>query len=507
VQRRGPLLELALVVGALACAIHTLLRAPAWTVDDAFIVARYAENAVRHGRLAFDLEGDRVQGFTSDAAMLIAIAARWLGADPVSAVRVVCEAAFLATVALIPAVARALGAPAPTAGLVAIVHATMAEHTTHATSGLETELFVLVTLAALLFFLREVRSPGRALALAAACAAAILVRPEGVLYAPLLVWTVGSRWREDGWRERAAPILVFAAPVATLAAFHLGTFGELLPNTFHAKAGAFHLLHVQSLAGRAGETFGGQVVLALIVAAVARLLGGPRLPSAPALSSRAGLAAAAMVIGAQAVGYSRSLPIMDYAHRFAFHALAPLLVVALVATSAGVRAIEALDARDRAGARVACAALMALGLLLSVSRGVDRTWVERDRNADYQRTLDTVYRPAARWVLENTTERATLAVYPDAGLVPYLTGRATIDFGGLNDRVLARTRETGVVVRYFFEKDADVALLSSPRPGLLADDGATAIVADPRFAERYELATTFATTWGASLRVYARRPR
>jgi len=124
------------------------------------------------------------------------------------------------------------------------------------------------------------------------------------------------------------------------------------------------------------------------------------------------------------------------------------------------------------------------------------------------RAMDLLCAPTATCIVDHTAPNATIAVYPDAGCVPYRSRRRTIDFGRLNDAALARsTRAPADVAAYFFVNDPDVLVASRPRPGELWDDGAQAIVADPRCQTGYELAFQRDTAEGVGYVVYRRRPR
>jgi hypothetical protein len=283
-----------------------------------------------------------------------------------------------------------------------------------------------------------------------------------------------------------------------VTAVRLAYFGDIVPNTFHAKSGAWNMIHLRSVADFGASAFGALSVAALASAAAALLLG--RRPQAPPRAALDAAIASAIAVVVQVAAYSRSELAMDYAYRFAFHSLGYVIVGLLAIVHVGVAGAAAVSDRI---SRAAVGAVVTLGALASASRGVDRARVESDRSALYERDLRTVYLPAARWVLDHTSKEATLSVYPDAGLVPYVSRRRTIDFGRLNDRKLARMRVATDVAAYFFVTDPDVALFTV-RGQIPWDDGAATTLADPRFAERYRLEERFATSWGPALLVYAR---
>jgi hypothetical protein len=102
--------------------------------------------------------------------------------------------------------------------------------------------------------------------------------------------------------------------------------------------------------------------------------------------------------------------------------------------------------------------------------------------------------------------RATLAVHPDAGIVPYRTGLRTIDFGRLNDAYLAReARAPADVAAYFFANAPDAWMVSQRGPDRLWDDGAEAIAHDVRFERLYQSVSESLSADGRGVRLYARR--
>jgi len=111
------------------------------------------------------------------------------------------------------------------------------------TSGLENPLFVLELSLLLYLSMRAVLlaelTAGRAVALGAIVAAAALTRPDGVLLAIAYPALVAGRGTFS--LERARHLLTyaagFAAPLAAFLALRLYYFGELYPNTYHAKGG------------------------------------------------------------------------------------------------------------------------------------------------------------------------------------------------------------------------------------------------------------------------------
>jgi hypothetical protein len=501
-------MDVALAAVATAYAVVALARAPAWTVDDAFIVARYADNLAHTGRLAFNLEGPPVEGFSSLLAVLVGAAASAAGLPTVGALRALGVLAFVSTGLLLLALAKELRVPPPAGGAAAALNATVAENVTHATSALETELYVALSVALAWAAARALRTPRRpSTPLAALAFALCLCRPEGVIAAALLTGVVLARRRRQGPSALRPAVRAvaqnFVLPMALVVLARGLYYRDFVPNTFRAKLGGWNLSQLRDLGGLFDACTRSAILVALVLAAVCGLLEVP--VRGPGPRERIIAASAVAIVALHSVGYAHSVPLMDYASRFAVHSEGWLLVIALVAAGAAVRAARRAWRRAPAtGVSFAC--LMALALFVDTARGAARLPDEYLRTARYERSLRRGAASVAAWIETHTPRDATLATYPDAGLVPYRTGRTTIDFGRLNDRFLAGSQRTpDEVARYFFDLEPDVLVVSQPSPGHLWDSGAERIASDPRFEQGYRLDLAVPLDDRLALRVYARR--
>jgi len=503
---RSPRFDVALAGLATLWIIVAVLRAPSWTVDDAWIVARYAENAVRHGTLSFNASGERVEGFTSPLAMVVAVLANAAGAGPIAATKLVGFAATALLPLLAFATARELRSPTPAGGITAIVAASFAEHATHARSGLETEIYVAAALATFLGLARALRSPrapSGMFALGASLAA--WTRPEGIALAALGAGAIVLARKEAD--RRAALKRLAAGPGAAIAALfvlRLAYYGSLAPNTYYAKRGTWNAAHARDLVALLD---GGVLDLVLAAGALfvlARIVGARVRRPSPRTERLAGVALLALAL--DVLTYARVEPLMDYARRFAFHGLAAILVLSLGAATIAVRAARAFARRTSGAGRIGAAAGVGFALVAAIGHGLGglakwRYWTTR-----YEAVTRSHYVVAAAWIESNTAPDATIAVYPDAGIVPYTTKRTTIDFGRLNDRYLAREAQTpAAVAAYFFARAPEVLMVSEKSPTALWDPGADAIVADPRFQAGYTLVATLTAPLEGTLRLYARK--
>lgn len=238
----APWERLALLGGVAGAAVHLArFSHPDHAIDDAWISFRVARNLLEHGVPTYNVGQPPVEGMTNLLWTLLSTS--WIAAfpqlDPLVPARVVAWVCQLGAVALAGAAARrlALGEGARgfqpavavlvTTGLCAL-SGSMAFH---ASTGLETGLWALLTMGAV-----ERATAGRGFATGALLAAAFATRPEAALLGPTLLVAlalgVGER---DRRREALRGAVVLLVGVAAVEAFRWGTYGALLPNTFYAK--------------------------------------------------------------------------------------------------------------------------------------------------------------------------------------------------------------------------------------------------------------------------------
>jgi len=212
-----------------------------YATDDAWISFRIARNLVEHSALTYDLARPPVEGMTN--LLWTLLSATWIAAfpriDPIFFAQIIGGISHLATVALAGTLAAAWagelgGDPRLAAAAAGGLLAASGSMAFYAASGLETALDGLLFLWAVREIRKEIlgtasRFAGLALALSA-CS-----RPEGVLAGMLLCgWLFWARPARSSALRVAVPFLL---AVGALEAFRLGYYGDLVPNTFHAKSG------------------------------------------------------------------------------------------------------------------------------------------------------------------------------------------------------------------------------------------------------------------------------
>ena len=279
------------------------------------------------------------------------------------------------------------------------------------------------------------------------------VRPEGVLVSGVL-WLL-RRGRRD--------LLILAGFIGGITAFRLAYYGDIVPNTFHAKVGGLPVWRGLQYLAEFGTTAGPLLVLGLVgaVLALRRWREDPQVQTAV-------LAVVYVVyvigVGGDFKGTSRFLiPI------------APALAVLAVSV---VKA-----SRPQSVALGVLAVLLAIPGFMSMSEHAERFRAIRADRMVVGQLLDAAL-PAD----------AVIAIH-SAGIVPFYARRTTVDMWGINDAHIARAAvEMGEGTAgherhdyaYVLSREPDVIL---PERGLVTD--ARRDLGDPGvfgegFAERYQ---------------------
>lgn len=384
--------RLAPIVAALAV---LAVGAVAWpyTVDDAYIVARYASRiASGHGYSMND--GPATDGVTGPLGLFPGLAASLVGLDPVFAAKLAgLLAGALAAGLIVERVRRrAVGSRAvwTACGFLAVSPAMGI----WSAAGLETGL---ATLAATLAVMAAMRRPSpRGLVLGVTTFALAWLRPEAIPAAFVLVLGAGMRDRRQGLIALGLGV----AGLACVAGFRLSMFGTLVPLSLSAKpadlgAGLWYVAH------EALFTLGAASAVPAVVAA--RFSRSLRTPAAFVVV----YVLSVLLAGGDWMPGARLLtPIVP---AFAW------LVGVGVSDLARLRHVGA-----RGGIAIAVLSCAIPALVLIVQLPLVR---------ESGSTRETVGRELATYL----GERATRVALVDVGFLPYVGGFAVVDLAGVTD--------------------------------------------------------------------------
>lgn len=227
-------LAVLLLAGAAALAHASTV---AWLCDDAFISFRYARHLAEGKGLVFNA-GEAVEGYTNFLWTLLLAGGLRIGLAPEALSTTLGLVSFAGTAAVL-AWAGHRSAPRDDRGFLPVAalcwlgigHARL-----FATSGLETSFCALLFTAAAALAV-EARTDRHWLALGVLGALATLTRPEGALVVAVAVVVALASGPRRG-RALAGVLLPVSALLGPWLVWKLSFYGDLLPNTWHAKAGS-----------------------------------------------------------------------------------------------------------------------------------------------------------------------------------------------------------------------------------------------------------------------------
>lgn len=445
------------------------------TVDDAFISFRYARNLVDGLGLVFN-EGERVEGYTNLSWVLLMAAGSAAGLElPGFAVAVSIACVAWLVLAMVR-FSLEIETVRPLAGLALLGPALLAAHPLfiqHAGNGLETALFTLLLFLFVAAYEDQRRGAGSPWRTGILIGLGYLTRPDAVLWLAVavaadLVWWLRGRphFALGGTLRCAAACLLIAGAHES---WRLAYYGDWLPNTFHAKAGANWFWGVPMVRELNAAT-GWLLLLAFLAAPVVvrrRWLLVPWL-----------LTAGYVLYAGRFAGMRYAVPILPLAYLMVQEVLREGLIWS---RSRGVllrRAVPALA--------LALTAVLYVPSALARSRFAVQNrafWLRVNAGTEHQ----------ARCLKRFTEPDDTIAVIT-AGVFPFYSERRIIDMLGLNDRHIARDgkRNQGSPPGHQ-RHDVDYVLRRQPRIILAGKDGESWVAAvkemhrHPGFHESYEL--------------------
>jgi hypothetical protein len=240
------------VVPFVVFVIHSLLFR-SWIDDDAGISFAYARNFIHGLGLVAQCGVEPVEGFSNPLwTLLISPLFIHDPVDPTLYVKCVSWVLMLGTFVVVGMVARLLfrqawWAQSVTAATLFFVSVNTSV-VVWTTSGLENPLYAFLCALYCLQLVKYGEDPVRRTVATAGYAGAVaaglaLTRPDGIVFCAafpavvgILLWNDTAPWKTEG-RRLAAFFSASAIPVLAYISFRLTYFGDIYPNTYHAKGG------------------------------------------------------------------------------------------------------------------------------------------------------------------------------------------------------------------------------------------------------------------------------
>lgn len=384
--------------------------------DDSLISLRYAQNLLNHGELSWNL-GDRVEGYTNFLYVLITAGLMKLGLQPIDALRTINALALCLLVAAAYFGARRL--TPDNARLQALAVTLVLANVSLAVwlfGGLEAPLSAALLGWSAAFLLAALGDEARGLRFAAlsgaAFALAVLTRPDAVV--AVIFAVVGLVLTAKGNVKRHALIATLVAGIPLVvfvihAAWRLSYYGDLVPNTFHAKVG-LELSHRL-------VTVGDYLLRSLVLYLPALLCAGLCCLAALIWGR---LSRAAVVLASICLGFVAYIVWSGGDHMAAARVLLPIVGPAALLS---VAALATLPAQ-----KINLGIVGVLGILVLASANARSFWMDW---AAYNGSVVGRY-------IEEAWPPGSLVALNTAGSTPFFgASHRYIDMLGLNDREIA----------------------------------------------------------------------
>ncbi len=411
-----------------------------YTVDDAYITFRYAQNLVHGWGLTFNTSLPRAEGYTSVLWTLLMAVPQLAGIDPVLFAKGAGLLLALGTLGLVVHASMTDSAAAPGetrlpgAAFAAILYLSFSSAPVHGISGMETALAAFLYVGTAALFLRSPDANSSPW-LPAACLLLGLTRPEANLFAAVLLGLVLVRARGAERRSFAlACVAAYVIPGIVYFVWRFRYYGVPMPLPFYIKSNGVRLSGLEPT-----------------LSFLKNIAVGFALPvfSFATLSSRR-RAWILVPIACMIAYFVTTEHIMGYGHRYFF----PLVPVLALIAGLGF------SARLRAGAGVWMQAAFLMALALAFTLGNTKTLQVMPDYLSYEHGMETAHVPLGRALAAVRWSAPPVLAIGDAGAVPYYSGLRTIDTYGLNDPTIARHLHADRSA-YVLAQDPDVLVFIS----------------------------------------------
>lgn len=443
-----------------------------YTVDDAFISYRYAENFAAGNGLVYNV-GERVEGYTNFLWVMLLAIGPAIGIASLLWSKILGAALTVGVIGVTYSLARRIAphctwAPAGSA----LLAASCAILSVSGVDGLETELLTFLLIGGTLRYLVEIAGPRRFPWSALIFLAAGLTRPDGCLFFAVIV---GHRLlmirRVKAHRYDVVMLAMFIVPGLAYFFWRYQYYGYPLPNTFYAKGMGSSGLWSRGW-GRF-QQFLSELGYAFLLPAVI----GVWLRR---LDHRIWLIVS-LIVARWLFAISAGGAWMGY-HRFFAPTVPLIFVLGAIGVELALRRTVNLQRATRRD-------LMLLAIACGVGANLwySLTWVKPPMYA-YAEGLSDAHVELGRWLGEHAPRDAVLAC-GDAGALPYYSGLTTIDTLGLNDEHIAHLPGAFShkdAVEYVFSRSPDYVVVLSSRPDRFVPHNSTDAMLHEEIVERWQ---------------------
>jgi arabinofuranosyltransferase len=454
-QESKLLMAILITCGALA-AFFALLHLRSFTIDDAYILARYSEHLAEGQGIVWNVGEAPVEGFTSFFLVLWGALFHLMGIEPVISYKIAGISGLVLLVFFSLRILRQMEVSFSVQGGMALAILLSPWLLLHSASGLETILFaggaILVIWLGLRHLHRLSLTSGFQLGIAAVILT--LIRPEGALIGGLAVILVPllAKRNKIKWKTNLIALLIFILPLAGYELFRLLYFRSLFPNTFYVKQTGLSP-KIDNLK---------DVVLLLWACIPAVILG--LVGFLGFLRRKAEDVVFIFLPALVLTGYYITPNLItNFHHRFFAFFIAWVYLFAGLGVSRLLKAI----AKRKPLLRKTSTVIIVLCAFIAVLYPL-RYFPEMDKFVKvYSQGLQESHIQLGKLLGKNLPQGTLIAV-GDAGAIPYFSQLPTLDFMMINDPYLAKNPnpdfDLGLDIDYIFARQPQVIVLVSPQP-------------------------------------------
>lgn len=467
-QWKELIILISLGISLIIVALYNYYLQP-WTLDDAFITFRYAENFVEGKGIVYN-EGEYVEGYTCFLWLILLAGLKKIGLDLLLASKVLGILFTFLTIFLASQLHKIISGTHWLVSVIAVLlMGTFGTFTAWAMSGMETSMTAfLIFLTFLLFsslISRDSKSRVGYFFVGILSALATMSRPDAGIILPVLAFcSVIHCYKEKRWSSSILIILGFSILFVPYFIWRYYYYGWLLPNTFYVKVGS----SIEQI--KRGFTYTKDFLIYTSLIWVPFLL--MQIISLKSLGNK-GL----IIFGMSLTVFLNILYVIVVggdcmpAHRF-FTPIAPLLV----SISAFMIILPEIS--------------ISKGLLFALALVCFNIWQLRNDSSLYDRIVeDKVAERGTEvglWFRENVPPDSLLATNT-AGSVAYYSRLKTIDMLGLNDVHIAHREVKTLGKGFAGHEKGDGKYVLSRKPDYVMFGSASGSK-DPRFPSDREMA-------------------
>jgi len=461
--------------------IVVLVIFPKWTVDDAYIYYRYADNFAKHGQLNWNVGESPVEGYTGVALAVVLAVFIKIGLSPVTMSHFIGIGGYFLGLLMLFLILRRLKVGIAGISASLMLYCTIPILFTHALSGLDTMPFLSMYLVSSYLFLwmlesKEKYSRLKEILFFLALLIFSLIRPEGVVLSALFLaaafYIKYTRGSNKIWPYLMGFFIFYFFPALVYFLWRFNYYGQLLPNTFYVKTGGgFSVSNLMDLARFLIRYFALPIGVCVLLIAVETDIIWKKIKNNEFFSDNKLLTTFLSVniifVLLLILQFTHSHLSMNYAHRFYVPILPLLWIVIALGIDYGWRIIKQTK-QDNPLRYKFFIIFLIFAIAYQFAFHLSKLKTEIRFANEYKILLENEHISIGKTLKKIMPVDEWLISYVDAGAVPYYSGLKTVDYGRLSDRFLTNVKLTDRErIDYFYSVNPGAIVFTSESMDIL----------------------------------------